>query len=80
MATILELAEARAKAAQYVEGLRVMNVAGLTPEEQVASSARYRLAHDALMRAERDYGEAISALSTEELMALAATPAKETPG
>lgn len=77
MNKIKELAETRARAAQYVQGLGAMNAYGRTPEEEIAASARYRLAQDAWMKAETDYREAIAGLSADELMSLAASQKTE---
>lgn len=68
---VVKLAEASAKAARYLRELGVQNVYGQTPEERAASSARYRLAHDAWLKAEMDYRAAINGLSAEQLAALA---------
>lgn len=77
MSRIKELAETRAKAAQYVQNLGMMNTYGRTPDEEIAASAQYRLAQDAWMKAEADYRDAIAGLSAEELMSLAAAPAEQ---
>ena len=43
-------------------------------EDRIALDARARLAHDAWMAAERDYIQALSQLSTKELIDLTTTP------
>ena len=58
MPDIVELATKRANAQALVTALGASNVYGLTPAEQAASSARYRLAMDALMKATQDYDAA----------------------
>ena len=71
MSDIMELARRRAETRAYYEGLGRMNVAGLTIEEQIASAARYRLASDAYLAADREYRAAIDGLSAEKLAELA---------
>jgi hypothetical protein len=68
---IIGLSKKRAQAAIAVEALGRQNTSGLTPEEDLASRARYRLAQDALDKAEADYRAAIKDLSTDELAELA---------
>lgn len=70
MPTITELAEARSRAAKHMNSLGATNAAGRTSEEQVAASARYRMATDAYLKASRDYDAAISNLSADELLKL----------
>lgn len=77
MSRIRELAEVRARAAQYVQNLGMSNAYGRTLDEQVAADARYRLAHDAWMKAETDYREAIAALSVEDLLRLSQSGDRE---
>lgn len=64
---IRKLAEKRAFAAQYVQGLGMMNSAGRKPEDQIKMSAQYQLANDALSAADRAYREAMDKLSPDEL-------------
>lgn len=71
MLDVVKLAEASAKAAEYLRTLGMQNVYGQTAEERAASSAQYRLAHDAWFKAEMDYRNAINGLSAEQLSALA---------
>jgi hypothetical protein len=66
---IQELAKRRAEAQDHVNALGMMG----TPSDlaaRVASDARYRLAQDALARADREYRAAINALTTEQLIDL----------
>jgi hypothetical protein len=67
---ILELAQAKAQAENFVNMLGMVN----TPtdlNERIASDARYRLAVDAAMKADAEYREAISNLTPGELQELA---------
>lgn len=68
---IHELNRRRAKAQSLVTNLGMMN-APSSDEDRLKADARYRLASDALRRAETDYAVAIGRLSTEQLLALAA--------
>ena len=68
MSTLLELAEVREKAAQYVQALEEMNAHGRTPAEEVEYSARYQLAQDAWMKAEQDYRNAIRGMTNAQLI------------
>lgn len=67
---IHELNEQRIRLEQYVQFLAMGNAYGLTPEQRLASSARYKLAEDALDRAEADYRRALADMTTAELVAL----------
>lgn len=71
--TLLELAERRAKALEYVRALGMQNAYGRTPEEQIRASAQYRIATDAAAQADADYRAAIAGLSAEELAEAART-------
>lgn len=68
---IVRLAAESAKAAEYYQRLQMQNTYGQTPEERAAASARYRIAQDAWMTAERAYRDAIAGLSADELSKLA---------
>lgn len=70
MATIQELNEKRAATALVVQSLGMMNVS-TDYAERLKQDARYRLARDANMLAERDYSDALAAMSSDELIALA---------
>ena len=73
MTRLKELNIARLKAGALVESLGVMN----TPTEysdRLKASARYRLAHDAWIRAEQAYGAELAHTSTDVLTALAMNP------
>ena len=70
MTRLEELNIARLKAGALWERLGAMN----TPtkyEDRLASAASYRLAHDAWIRAEREYGEELQRISTDDLMRIA---------
>lgn len=71
MTDIVELARNRAAAAEVVRALGQVNAYGRTPEEQVAASARYRLAADALMKANQEYEDGIASMSADDLRKLA---------
>jgi len=67
---IKRLAEQRAKAAHLVSCLMLLN----TPtgyEERVAADARFKLAEDALDKADAKYREALSNVSASDLLLLA---------
>lgn len=64
---IIGLGKKRAQAAIAVEALGMQNAYGKTVEEDLAARARYRLAQDALAKAEADYRDAIKYLSADEL-------------
>ena len=72
MTKLEELNISRARAYAMVRGIGMMN----TPSdysERLASDAQYRLAHDAWIRAEREYSAELRDTSTETLRALAAS-------
>lgn len=73
--TIDQLNERRAMAAMHMKALGIQN-APIDAEGQLKAAARYRLAYDAWFVAEKEYQDAVNALSAEELMALAARPAR----
>lgn len=66
---IKQLAEKRAAASEYVLALGMMN-AGNTLEERIARDAQYRLAQDALAKAESEYRNAMDKLSADDLTEL----------
>lgn len=68
---IIGLGKKRAQAAIAVEALGMQNGYGMTVEEDLAARARYRLAQDALAKADADYRAAIKSLSADELAELA---------
>lgn len=68
--TIQELNERRASAAFRLECMGRANTPTKT-EDRLKSDAAYRLAQDASQRAEKEYADALSAMSTDELMSLA---------
>lgn len=70
MPTIHELNERRAAAALSVQMLGMVNQP-LDYAERLKLDARYKLAIDALMRAEQDYNVALALMPSEELLALA---------
>lgn len=70
MATIDELNERRALAEMRMKALGMQN----TPtdaEDQLKAAAQYRLVYDAWFVAQKEYQDAVNALSADELMALA---------
>ncbi len=66
---IYELNKRRAEAQAHVYYLGMMNQP-VDPDKRIAADAAYRLATDALMRAEVDYQRALASMTTEELIAL----------
>lgn len=66
---IRELNERRANSRLLMEALSMMNVPS-DPEERLRADARYRLACDAYERTEREFQQAINALSTDDLVRL----------
>lgn len=72
----IDAAKRLSEAEGHVVNLGATNSYGLTAEERVASSARYRLALEALELARRDYREAISSMTQDELMELTREPPK----
>lgn len=71
MANIHELGLRRAQAAAYLQALGVLNVPD-TLKDYIAAAAAYRLALEASRRAEKEFRDAINAMSTDELAAIAA--------
>lgn len=71
MPTIQELNERRAATSLAVKTLGLMNMP-LDYSERLKLDARFRLALDAQQRAEQDYRTALAAMTSEELLALAA--------
>jgi len=72
--TAIEAAKRLSEAERHVVYLGATNSFGLTAEERVASSAKYRLALEALELARRDYREAIKSMTPDELMELTREP------
>ena len=75
---IYDLARRRTEAQMYVAALGVRN----TPtnyEDRIKTDIQYRLAMDALNRAEADYAAALSGLTSAELQALAQAVPTNTP-
>lgn len=70
MPDIRALNRRRAEAAAIVQTLGHANQPA-DLDERLKADARYRLAQDALSRAENEYQTALAVLSTEELAALA---------
>ena len=64
---ILQLAEKRASCEYTMRLLGMQNAYVQTASEAVAASARYRLAHDAYLVAEKAYADAVNGLSSDEL-------------
>jgi hypothetical protein len=64
---IIHLAEKRAACEQTMRVLGMQNSYGLTASEQVAASARYRIARDAYLVAEKTYADAVNGMSSDEL-------------
>lgn len=70
MADIMELAKKRAEAQNYLTALGVMNSA-VGYEDQVKADAKYRLAFDAFIAADRAYYDAVNGLSSDKLSEIA---------
>jgi hypothetical protein len=68
--TIQELNERRAAAAFRLQCIGTANMPTKI-EDRLKGDAAYRLAQDASQRAEKEYADALNALSTDELVALA---------
>lgn len=71
MPTIQELAVQLAAADRVIEALQYQNTSK-DPKERLAADARYRLAMAGRDEASRLYHDALSRMSSEELVALAA--------
>ncbi len=78
MSDIHELNRRRAEAQMALHAYN-MRQTPTDPKEQVAAMAQHRLLNDAWLKAEKDYAEAMNALSTDELIALANSTANPSP-
>lgn len=71
MADVKELAEKAARARRDYDLMSATNVDGMAAEDLVALDARVKLVYDAYVKADSAYRQAIEALSSDELLALA---------
>jgi len=77
MSMIRDLAEKKAAAEQLYRALSAQNVYGMSVDDQIRSSARYRLATDALAKATADYNDAIASMSADELTSIVNAPVEK---